>query len=444
MERKYSRISIVTPSLNQARFIRETIESVMAQDYPDFEHIIMDGGSKDGTIDILKEYRHLKVISEPDRGQGDAINKGFNLTTGEILAYLNADDTLLPGALKRVGEVLNPRNGPFIVMGRCRFTDEFGKDVGIEHPSEYESHSRVLKVWKGHTIPQPAVFWARRVWDECGPMEEGLSCSWIDYDLFCRFSRRYDFYSVGDMFATYRLHTDSKTCQVGEEERLMEAISVSRRYWGAPVMPKYWGLAFSLAAYKFNRRGRARTWMRKSGELYRKGNPLGFLHYGISGLLLAPEVAFNVYAYPRLRARGGALMKKILHPIRFRSKDSPQTNVFLRRTDPWDDGWVGPKVIMQYYVEDESSVVELLGYANLQFLGNFLKLTVAIDGQKIGTHEINKDGDFYVALSLPKRLSPGMHTLEIEANSWYVPNKYLANSDFRPLSWRMERISFQR
>src|SRR5262245_2614541 len=93
------RISIVTPSFNQARYIGKTIESVSAQRYPDVEHIVIDGGSRDGTLDVLAGHPHLRVISEPDRGHADAVNKGFRLATGEIWAFLNSDDTLVPGAL---------------------------------------------------------------------------------------------------------------------------------------------------------------------------------------------------------------------------------------------------------------------------------------------------------------------------------------------------------
>ena len=99
---KWPRITIVTPSCNQGRFIKETIESVRLQNYPNLEHVVIDGGSKDDTLQILCEYNHLKVISEPDSGQGNAINKGFGIATGDIYGFLNSDDTLLPEALTRV------------------------------------------------------------------------------------------------------------------------------------------------------------------------------------------------------------------------------------------------------------------------------------------------------------------------------------------------------
>ena len=101
-------ITVVTPSFNQAEFIGETIDSVVQQDYPRLEHIVMDGGSTDETLQILKKYPHLKVISEPDKGQADAINKGFEIATGDIWCFLNSDDTFLPGALHRVAGEIDP------------------------------------------------------------------------------------------------------------------------------------------------------------------------------------------------------------------------------------------------------------------------------------------------------------------------------------------------
>src|SRR5262249_1312181 len=159
-------------SFNQGRFIRETIESIRAQDYPEVEHIVIDGGSTDDTLEVLAGYPHLQVVSESDRGHADAVNKGFRLATGDIWGFLNSDDTLASGALSRVARGIDPSSGRHVVMGRCRFIDERGRFTGFEHPSHFESHLRVLEIWKGHTIPQPAVFWTPDVWRACGPMRE--------------------------------------------------------------------------------------------------------------------------------------------------------------------------------------------------------------------------------------------------------------------------------
>jgi len=147
------RISLITSSFNQGRFIARTIESVLAQDYPDVEHIVVDGMSTDSTADVLARFRHLTVIREPDRGQADAINKGFRAATGQIFGFLNSDDTLEPGALRSVADAIDPAAGRHIVMGRCRFIDEEDRFIGVEHPSAFESHRRVLEIWKGHCLP---------------------------------------------------------------------------------------------------------------------------------------------------------------------------------------------------------------------------------------------------------------------------------------------------
>ncbi len=107
MEQSYPKISIVTPSYNSAEFIEDCIQSVLKQNYPNFEHIIIDGGSTDGTVEILKKYPHLKWISEPDEGQSDALNKGFKKAEGDIIGWLNSDDVYLPGTFNKVADILS-------------------------------------------------------------------------------------------------------------------------------------------------------------------------------------------------------------------------------------------------------------------------------------------------------------------------------------------------
>ena len=97
-------------------------------------------------------------------------------------------------------------------MGRCRFIDESGSFIGVEHPSAFENHRRVLEIWRGHNLPQPAIFWTREVWERCGPLDE--TAYWLDYDLFCRFSRDYVFHFIDQVLANYRLHAESKTVSV--------------------------------------------------------------------------------------------------------------------------------------------------------------------------------------------------------------------------------------
>src|SRR5947209_10932784 len=227
------RISVVTSSYNQGRFLGRTIESVLTQYYPDLEHIVVDGMSTDETPDVLARYSHLKVVREPDSGQSEAINKGFRVATGDIFCFLNSDDTFLPGSLHRVAREIDPARGRHVVMGRCAYIDEDDVPNRIEHPSSYVNHERVLKVWLGHCIPQPATFWTREVWETCGPLDENDHLV-LDYDLMCRISRRYDFHVIDQVLAAYRLHASSKSCSNAEEKVRETAIRASRRYWGPP------------------------------------------------------------------------------------------------------------------------------------------------------------------------------------------------------------------
>lgn len=437
------RISIVTPSLNQGRYIRETIESVIAQNYPNLEHIIVDGGSTDGTLEVLRRYAdlpHLRVICEPDRGQADAINKGFRLATGEIFGFLNADDLLLPGALDRVAREIDPSRGRSVVMGRCRFIDEEGRYFGIEHPSHFEGHRRVLEIWRGHTIPQPATFWHRTVWERCGPLDETLPSAWLDYDLFCRFSRYYHFHRIDQVLAAYRLHGQSKTMRWTERDRLEECIRISRRYWGSPGRPMYWRLTLSLALYRLNRTGRARRWLRQADEARRARRYGRVLAYGIAGGVLAPEVVFYVVVYPRLRDLAKSLFRGLW--VRYGSSGvSAQTEAFLDYTQPWSDGWIGPRLVVTVTTYQAWQRLIIRGYTNPRFMEAPLTLTASVDGREVGRCTVQREGDFVWELAVPEPWPAGTHVIEVRADRWFVPHRFLRNRDYRPLAWRLGKMT---
>jgi len=294
------RISIITPSFNQGRFIEATIMSVLQQGYPNLEHIIVDGGSSDGTLAILARYPHLTVISEPDRGQAEAVNKGLRRARGDIIGWLNSDDTYYPGALAGAAATIDPAKGIFIAMGRCAYIDEDGEPTGAEHPSAFSSHQRVVAIWKGYTIPNPAVFFHRNVYEECGGLDESLYFA-LDYDLFCRYTSRFAITVVDRIWATYRLHQSAKTSEQNQGELLEKSLQVSRRYWGHPGSRQWWryqrsfwwyGGALGIAALKrLNRAERA--WQEKQVGL--------FLFHLTLSLCLFPPTAIRCLLLPRLR-----------------------------------------------------------------------------------------------------------------------------------------------
>src|SRR5262249_49676193 len=224
------RISVITPSSTQGRFIGRTVDSVLSQGYPNLEHIVVDGMSSDETPRVLAGYGHLRVIREPDRGQADAINKGFRAATGDVLCFLNSDDTLQPGALARVARELDPAAGRHFVVGRCRFIDEHDRPNGVEHPWASSGHPRVLEGWKGHPIPQPSAFGTGAVWERCGPLDADEHLV-LDYDFFCRVTRHYTPHLIDQALANYRLHAQSKTCQSDWERVVTAGLRASRRYW---------------------------------------------------------------------------------------------------------------------------------------------------------------------------------------------------------------------
>lgn len=435
-------ISIVTPSYNQGRFIAETIESVLRQDYPAVEHIVVDGMSTDATAEILARYPHLKVIREPDRGQAEAINKGFALARGQIYSFLNSDDVLLPGALRCVADAIRPEQGRHVIMGRCPFIDEDGHYTGIEHPSHFESFERVLAVWKGHFIPQPAVFWTAEVWRECGPMQEGLV---LDYDFFCRVARRYRFHFVDRPLAAYRLHDASKTCLATDEDRLRECIRVSQRYWGSKLGLLYWKMALSLLAFRLNRKGRAHRLLERARHRWNSRRRPQALLLASLGALIGPDVATNMALLPAVRL---ALVKVGGSPTltRLRHKQHPQTMALMGRKTPWDDGWVGPECVISREATGGEQTLLIQGNANLRHINRPLMLEVSVDEDSVGRVELSVSGHFSVRLKLPKALCAGAHAVRIRANVWWVPHAVNGCGDYRPLSWRWfgeESVRFQ-
>lgn len=204
-------ISIVTPSFNQAQFLDQTIRSVLDQNYSRLEYVIMDGGSTDGSVEIIKRYANRLTywVSQKDRGQSDAINQGFTRCTGEILAWLNSDDYLMPGALAAVAESFARRPEAGAWVGDCQFvTPLTGERELLE--------SKVLDLdtlgarWQEVFFGQPSCFFSSRAWKECGPLDENLHFS-MDLDLWLKMLKRFDFVRVPSLLSSATLHADAKT-----------------------------------------------------------------------------------------------------------------------------------------------------------------------------------------------------------------------------------------
>lgn len=222
-----NKISIVTPSFNQVDFIERTIRSVLNQSYSNLEYIVVDGGSTDGTVEILKKYGDkVKWISEKDNGQTEAINKGMKMATGNILAYLNSDDTYQPNALTLANDCFLRNKKAMIVYGKGRYID-----VKDNYLNDYPTENVSLKVLKNKCpVCQPSVFWKRDLWDEVGIFDESLKYG-MDYDYWIRVARKFNFFYIDDYLANYRLHKQAKT--VGQALKMAEEqMVICKKYFG--------------------------------------------------------------------------------------------------------------------------------------------------------------------------------------------------------------------
>ena len=260
------KFSIVIPSFQQAEFLRATLDSVLTQDHADREIIVRDGGSTDGSVDVLRELGlggAIRWISEPDGGQAEAINRGLREATGEIHAYLNSDDVYYPGALRRVAEYFAAHPDCLLLYGQA---DHLNRDGSVMEPYPVESwdYTRLQTVC---FLCQPAVFWRREIEERFGVFDPSLHFA-MDYEYWLRVGKEIAFHHLeGPPLAGSRLHADTKTMsqRVPAHE---EYLQVVLRHGGERPAVLKWLRAIAelrLAAVKSppaTRFGRAATYVR--------------------------------------------------------------------------------------------------------------------------------------------------------------------------------------
>lgn len=231
-------IAIVTPSFQHGRYLEWTLRSVLLQEFPKLEYVVMDGGSTDETREILPRYagRLSYVESAKDGGQADAVARGFAHTRGEIMAYLNSDDVLAPGALEFVGRYFADNPGVDAVYSHRAFINE---DGFVDSYWILPAHSNeLMKRWD--YIPQETCFWRRRIYDAVGGIDPAFQFA-LDYDLFVRFMERGKMQRVNRFLGAFRRHAASKTAALleGKVHPEIERVRKQHRIW----MPRGHGLA---------------------------------------------------------------------------------------------------------------------------------------------------------------------------------------------------------
>ncbi len=437
------RISVVTPYFDLGADIAETVRSVTEQDYPNLEHLVVSADSSNAGLRHVGRSPHVTVVPAPRRRWVEAVNDGFSRATGDILGSLHPGDTLGPGTLRGVARELGPTRAFHVVIGQCRFLDRHGRFVGIAHPSRPEVRLRVLQVWRGRHIPPPAMFWTREAWQTCGPFDDTVKSPWIDYDLLCRLSQRYRLRWVDQAFASCPFHQGPRTELWTDPEQLKDGIEVSRRYWGSPLTPTYWRLRLSLATFRLDRLRRSRRNLAQSQQRWRQGQIPQALGLALTAATLAPEVAFYVSVYPRIRDWTAATWTRGLERLRRLGSVPPETAVHLDRTEVWSDGWVGPRLVVGRHAQDAVQAVILRGWTDLRHLRKPLILTVSVDDRIIGWQPIWQAGDFTLRFRLPALVAPGLHTVKVDAGAWFVPHRFTRSEDVRPLAWRMTGIELE-
>ncbi len=280
----YPPITVITPSFNQAQFLEQTITSILDQGYPNLEYIIIDGGSTDHSVEIIQKYadRLTYWVSEKDRGQTHAINKGLERATGDIIAYLNSDDYYLPGTLHQVAEYFGQHPDVDLLHGRCRSVDVNGEKIG-ERFGDISSYSEILDLWDvwwaKRNFVQPEVFWSRRITEKIGLFREDLYFV-MDYEYWLRILQAGG--KVGQLdseLACFRLQPNQKSNQ--SERVSAELLKVVQPLLWQQHQAVTWGRRITLQGkWLFNvsfrneaeqslklEQSRLRRWLRLSGLL---------------------------------------------------------------------------------------------------------------------------------------------------------------------------------
>ncbi len=235
MNHPLPKVSVVTPSYNQGKFLEQTIQSVLSQDYPNIEYIVMDGGSTDASPQIIQKYNHRLTywVSAKDRGQASAIVKGFEKATGEIFAYLNSDDYWMPNTVSTAVNYLLNHPQVDMVCGNRIVVNESGKiryyrpwwNFGFKSPFIY------------FLITQESAFWRKSIYEKIGGINPDFKFA-MDYDLFARISKKGHIAHCRDLWAYFRKHADSKTQKEFYTLGRIEMQKVQKEQYGK-IVPKW-------------------------------------------------------------------------------------------------------------------------------------------------------------------------------------------------------------
>jgi len=391
-------VGVATPSYNAAEFIRDTIDSVLSQDYPHIRYVVMDGGSTDGTVDVLRSYGdRLDWVSEPDDGQADAINGGIDRVGGDIVAFLNADDSYEPGAIATAVKRFRERPGTALIYGAAVQLDPAGNAVRTT-PVLACDHQSLAGY---NPISQPAAFASGDAWREVGGLDPSLHLA-LDYELWMRMSEGgRPLLAVPDVLARIRFHADAKS-EAQRGRHLRESMAVVRRHYGH--VPPAWSDAY--ARWLTARRPSVlvalpRTW--KSAAL---------------------QLPLNLYANPRTPVRG----------VRDWAGDVGLLTTFEGR---WHDNWISRRWRSMVSVPATTRRIQVRGMHH-RLNPRPLKLKIVLDGRTVANTVLTDPGIFELEGAIGPELHGHDRELILEAS--YTTR---VETDPRRLSCQIEEVSFE-
>ena len=386
-------VTIVTPSYNQGEFIRATLESVLAQDYPRLEYIVMDGGSTDQTAAIAGEYAsRLTWISEKDRGQAHAINKGFSRAKGEIVAWLNSDDILLPGAVTRaVNAFAGVPPGIGAIYGEGYLMDRQGR-LTRRFPAT-EPFNLWKLVYLSDYVLQQSAFFRRAAVEEIGWLDEKLHYA-LDWDLLIRLGKRFGLQYVPEYLGALREYAEAKSF-AGGRERVEEIRRVLERHTGLKRAPGYWtyGLQMRQEAWKERLENRSPKWLR------------------------APAMLASFFSYV---ATAGAIR-----------------TIMRRAQGLYRDRWVSDR--LPWMVPEGKGEVILYGSVPADARLDGQTLAVWVEGRELRRWRV-EPGRFELRFERPPGRE-GAFAFEIRASRYRRP-RLGSEMDFRRMAWMLEKIDW--
>lgn len=399
-------VSIVTPSYNQGEFIKATIESVLNQDYPNIEYFVMDGGSTDNTVEILKSYGdRIHWVSEKDAGQADAVNKGIRRANGQIIGWLNSDDTYLEGAVSKMVSYFKEHSDTDMVYGEGYYTNKEGEITERYLTEKYDYH-RLAEMC---IICQPSAFFTKEIVEKAGMLDIEHQLS-MDYELWLRMAKIGKIAYIPDYIATSRFYEENKTLS-RRTEVFEETCKAVKKHYG--YVPISWvdGYADYLAegtrGFKFN-------W--HDFRLF---------------------VKFN-FSNPKYCWKGLKTMVKG-RCGRFAKVKALFKNVPTFK-DQYPDKWLSKEYIKQIALNGKQESILIKGN-NLWPLEKKLIITVILDKNKLGKIVVEQIGEFEGKVQIvSNKPQTGVHVLKLIMNDTFCPAKIAKSEDQRELSFIMNEL----